>query len=158
MKNPKSFTENLTFYILNYLHVRCWLKIASIDSWGNLLWFYMLWHLYWSTIVSLYHFYRTVCLKWKVICQWQSVVYQNRWQGASTKKDLHIDAIIWVCHFYAIFIFHINLLLLLFINKGRFCNNSEIYTLISKGLSVETTAKLSQLTRTDFATIAKFTH
>ena len=31
-------------------------------------------------------------------------------------------------------------------NKGRFCNNSEIYTLISKRLSVENKAKLSQLT------------
>ena len=44
-------------------------------------------------------------------------------------------------------------------NKGWFCNNSEIYTLISKRLYVENKAKLSQLTRTDFAaTIAKLTH
>ena len=44
------------------------------------------------------------------------------------------------------------------VNKGRFCNNSEIYTLILKRLSVENKAKLSQLTRADFATIAKLTH
>ena len=30
-------------------------------------------------------------------------------------------------------------------NKGRFCNNSEIDTLISKRLSVKNKAKLSQL-------------
>ena len=29
--------------------------------------------------------------------------------------------------------------------KGRFCNNIEIYTLISKRLSIESQAKLSQL-------------
>ena len=34
-------------------------------------------------------------------------------------------------------------------NKGRFCNNSQIDTLISKWLSVENKAKLSQLTRAD---------
>ena len=34
-------------------------------------------------------------------------------------------------------------------NKGRFCNNSEIDTLISKRLSAESKAKLSQLTRAD---------
>ena len=43
-------------------------------------------------------------------------------------------------------------------NKGRFCNNSEIDTLISKRLSVENKVKLSQLTRADFVTIAKLTH
>ena len=43
-------------------------------------------------------------------------------------------------------------------NKGRFGNNSQIDILISKRLSVENKAKLSQLTRADFATIAKFTH
>ena len=31
-------------------------------------------------------------------------------------------------------------------NKGRFCNNSEIQTLIAKRLSVENKAKLSPLT------------
>ena len=31
------------------------------------------------------------------------------------------------------------------VNKGGFCNNSEIDTLISKRLSVENKAKLSQL-------------
>ena len=44
------------------------------------------------------------------------------------------------------------------VNKGRFCNNIEIDTLISKRLYVENKAKLSQLTRADFATIAKSTH
>ena len=44
------------------------------------------------------------------------------------------------------------------INKGRLCNNSQIYTLIAKPLSAENKAKLSQLTRADFVTIAKFTH
>ena len=43
-------------------------------------------------------------------------------------------------------------------NKGRFCNNSEIDTLISKRFSVENKAKLSQLTRADFVTIANWTH
>ena len=43
-------------------------------------------------------------------------------------------------------------------NKGRFCNNSEIDTLISKRLSVENKVKLSQLARADFVTIAKLTH
>ena len=43
-------------------------------------------------------------------------------------------------------------------NEGRFCNNSKINTLISKQLSVENKAKLSQLTRADFVTIAKLTH
>ena len=43
-------------------------------------------------------------------------------------------------------------------NKGRFCNNSEIEIQFSKRLSVENKAKLSQLTRTDFLTIAKLTH
>ena len=43
-------------------------------------------------------------------------------------------------------------------NKGRFCNNSEVDTLISKQLSVENKAKLSQPTRADFVTIAKLTH
>ena len=42
--------------------------------------------------------------------------------------------------------------------KGRFCNNSEIDTLISKRSSVENKAKLSQLTRADFVTIARLTH
>ena len=37
-------------------------------------------------------------------------------------------------------------------------NNSEIETLISKRLSVENKAKLTQLTRADFVTIAKLTH
>ena len=37
-------------------------------------------------------------------------------------------------------------------NKGRFCNNSETDTLISKRLYVENKAKLSQLTRPDFVT------
>ena len=32
-------------------------------------------------------------------------------------------------------------------NKGKLCNNSEIDTLISKQLSVENKAKFSQLTR-----------
>ena len=41
------------------------------------------------------------------------------------------------------------------VNKGRFCNNSEIETLISKRLYVENKAKLSQLIRADFVTIAK---
>ena len=40
-------------------------------------------------------------------------------------------------------------------NKGRFCNNSEINTIISKRSSVEKKAKLFQLTRADFVTIAK---
>ena len=44
------------------------------------------------------------------------------------------------------------------LNKGRFCKNSEIDTLISKLLSVENKAKLSPLTRADFVTIAKLTH
>ena len=43
-------------------------------------------------------------------------------------------------------------------NKGRFCNNSAIDTLLSKWLSVENKAKFSQLTRPDFVTIAKLTH
>ena len=43
-------------------------------------------------------------------------------------------------------------------NKGRLCNNSQIDTLNSKRLSVENKAKLSQLTRAGFATIAKLTH
>ena len=43
-------------------------------------------------------------------------------------------------------------------NKGRFCDKIEIYTLIPKRLSVENKAKLSQLTRADFVTIAKLTH
>ena len=43
-------------------------------------------------------------------------------------------------------------------NKGRFCNNSEIEIQFSKRLSVENKAKLSQLTRADFVTIAKMTH
>ena len=41
------------------------------------------------------------------------------------------------------------------INKGRFLNNSQIDTLISKRLSIEDKAKLSQLTSADFVTIAK---
>ena len=43
-------------------------------------------------------------------------------------------------------------------NKGKVCNNSEIYTLISKWLSIEKKAKLSQITRADFVTIAKLKH
>ena len=43
-------------------------------------------------------------------------------------------------------------------NKGMFCKNSEIDTLISKRLSVENKAKLSQLTRADFVAIAKLIH
>ena len=43
-------------------------------------------------------------------------------------------------------------------NKGRFCNNSNIDTLISRRLSVENNAKLSQLTRADFVTMAILTH
>ena len=43
-------------------------------------------------------------------------------------------------------------------NKARFYNNSEIDTRISKQLSIENKAKLSQLTRPDFVTIAKLTH
>ena len=43
-------------------------------------------------------------------------------------------------------------------NKGRFCNNSAIDTLISDLLSVENKVKLSQLTRAYFVTIAKLTH
>ena len=42
-------------------------------------------------------------------------------------------------------------------NQGRFCNNSEMDTLISKRLSVENKAKLSQLARADFVTIARLT-
>ena len=38
------------------------------------------------------------------------------------------------------------------------CNNSDIYALVSKRLSVENKANLSQLTRADFVTIATFTH
>ena len=45
-----------------------------------------------------------------------------------------------------------------FLNKGRFCNNRENDTLISKRLSEENKAKLFQLTRADFATIEKMTH
>ena len=41
-------------------------------------------------------------------------------------------------------------------NKGRVCNNSKIDTLISKRLYVENKAKLSQLTRAEFVTIAKW--
>ena len=44
------------------------------------------------------------------------------------------------------------------VDKGRFCNNSEIDTLNSKGLSVENKAKPSQLTRADFVTISRLTH
>ena len=40
-------------------------------------------------------------------------------------------------------------------NKGTFCNNSEIDTLISNGLSVENKVKLSQPTKVDFVRIAK---
>ena len=43
-------------------------------------------------------------------------------------------------------------------NKGRFCNKSEIGTLISKRSSVKNKAKLSQLARADFVTIAKLEH
>ena len=43
-------------------------------------------------------------------------------------------------------------------NKGRFCNNSGVHTLILKRLSIENKAKLSQLTRADFVTIPKLTH
>ena len=43
-------------------------------------------------------------------------------------------------------------------SKGRFCNNNKIDTWDSKRLSVENKAKLSQLTRADFVTIAKLTH
>ena len=43
-------------------------------------------------------------------------------------------------------------------NKGRFYNNNEINALISKRLSVENKAKLSQLTRADFVRIAKLAH
>ena len=42
--------------------------------------------------------------------------------------------------------------------KGRFCNHSKIDTLISKRLTVENKAKLSQLTRAFFGTLAKLTH
>ena len=42
--------------------------------------------------------------------------------------------------------------------KGRLCNNSKIETIISKQLSVENKAKLSQPTRADVVTIAKLTH
>ena len=43
-------------------------------------------------------------------------------------------------------------------NKGTFCNNSKTDALISKQLSVENKAKLSQLTRAHFVTIAKLIH
>ena len=43
-------------------------------------------------------------------------------------------------------------------NKGKFCNNSEIDTLIYKRLCLENKAKLSQLTRADFVRTAKLTH
>ena len=43
-------------------------------------------------------------------------------------------------------------------NRDRFCNNSKFDKLISKQFSVENKAKLSQLTRVDFATIAKLTN
>ena len=43
-------------------------------------------------------------------------------------------------------------------NKGRFCNNSKIDKPISKRLSIGNKAKLFQLTRADFATIAKLTN
>ena len=43
-------------------------------------------------------------------------------------------------------------------NKGRCCHNSEIDTRISKRLSEENKAKLSEPTRADFVTIAKLTH
>ena len=43
-------------------------------------------------------------------------------------------------------------------NRDRLSNNSEIDTLISKRISVENKAKLSQPTRADFVTIAKLTH
>ena len=43
-------------------------------------------------------------------------------------------------------------------NKGRFGNNSDIDTLISKRLSVENKAKLSQLTWPDLVTIVKLRH
>ena len=39
---------------------------------------------------------------------------------------------------------------------GRFCNYSDIGPLISKQLSVENKANISQLTRADFVTIAEF--
>ena len=39
-------------------------------------------------------------------------------------------------------------------NKGRFCSNRKIDTLISKRLSVENKVKLSQLIWADFVTIA----
>ena len=45
-----------------------------------------------------------------------------------------------------------------FVDKGRFCNNSEIDILTSKRLSVENKAKLSEPTRADFVAIAKLTH
>ena len=44
------------------------------------------------------------------------------------------------------------------LTRAYFVKNSEIDTLISKGLSVENKAKLSQLTRADFVTISKLTH
>ena len=42
------------------------------------------------------------------------------------------------------------------LNKGRFCNNSQIDTLISKRLSVENKAKLSQLETQDTSSAALF--
>ena len=53
---------------------------------------------------------------------------------------------------------HTRKILLPLSNKGRFCNNSEIETLLSKRLSVENKAKLSQLTRADLVTIAQLIH
>ena len=43
-------------------------------------------------------------------------------------------------------------------NKGSFGNNNQSDTLISKRLSVENKAKLSQLTRADFVTMVKVTY
>ena len=56
------------------------------------------------------------------------------------------------------FQFHFHFIIFTRSNKCRFCDNSEIDTLISKRSSVENKAKLSQLTSADFATIAKLTH
>ena len=46
---------------------------------------------------------------------------------------------------YMMLMINIEGILVVMTNKGRFCNNSEIDTLISKGLSLENKAKQSQL-------------
>ena len=82
----------------------------------------------------------------KVYDYYEPGLYQLKIHFYTLKTKFNVFIVFVTVRFYSFTVAHMEQIPITFrpIKKGRFCNNIEIYTLISKQLSTENKAKLSR--------------